>query len=364
MALIPCPKCGNQISSLAVNCPYCRKSSQQTVSSDNVTTCPECGNLYDKQAKSCPNCGEPNNGPITFDTTNLEQPKTIVDYSMIFDIKEDEYYGIKYITTIFCLQDAKIIDGLEKKYNAIKPFIRIGHLKAGNGETRFLLEYNEQDIIDALKENGVSPENYGFGEDLKGIIVTINGTETFKLSIVNDEINNVLPIEKEQFLKCCNANSIQFKIFRKNGESFIIAGDKENTQLMIDCFRGLYNYIEDETLYSESLIRLQQWAENEKAKYEEQKKQEEAKQAAIEAQNKAKGERNTTIGIVAILVGIILFIIGLSDIDGLFIVFLILSLISIIGGGAFLLYGYFKKQGLSDEAALNGVTEVFRNLKI
>lgn len=363
MSLIPCPKCGNQISSLAVNCPYCKKLSQKSVSSNNVIACPECGKQYDKMTESCPNCGEPNKSITSFDTTNLDQLNTVIDYNMIFNTKEDEYYGIKYISTNFHMQDGRKLNGFEGKYDTVKPFICLGHFKVDNGESIFLVEYNEQDIIEALEKNGFSPKNYGFGEELKGITVTIDGTETFKLSIVNDEIDNVLKIEKEQFLKCCNANSLQFKIFRKNGESFVITGNEENTKLMIDCFRGLYNYIEDKTLYPDSLIRLQQWAENEKAIYEEQKKQEEAKQAAIEAQNKAKESRNTTIGIVAIFVGIILFIIGLSDLDGLFVIFIFLSLSSIFLGGAFLLYNYFKKQGFSDKEALNGVAEIFRNLQ-
>lgn len=59
MALIPCPKCGKQISSLAKKCPQCGESLQQGTPSNNVV-CPECCNEYDKTLNACPSCGEPN----------------------------------------------------------------------------------------------------------------------------------------------------------------------------------------------------------------------------------------------------------------------------------------------------------------
>ena len=59
MALIPCPKCGKQISSLAKKCPHCGELFTQDAPNNDVV-CPECGNEYDKALNSCPNCGEPN----------------------------------------------------------------------------------------------------------------------------------------------------------------------------------------------------------------------------------------------------------------------------------------------------------------
>lgn len=360
MALIPCPKCGKQISSLAVKCPHCGELLTQDAPNNNVV-CPECGNEYDKSLNSCPNCGEPNKQVASSSTTKPIRSITEMNYERIFYINEDEFDEVKFVSTDFGLQDAKKLEGLEDYYNHIKPFVRPIHFTA-KGNARFFLDYDEKDIIEALQEDERSPEDYGFGDSCKGVIVTIDKTETLKLPVSEDSDHAFL-IEKEQYLRLCNAHSLQFKVFRENGKSFIIEGDEENTKLLIDCFRGLYNYVEDKTLFADSLVRLQQWADKEDAESKELEKQEEAKQAVAVQKDQSKGKRNSTIGIVSIVVGVILFIIGVSDFDDMYIL-VFLSIIAILVGVAFLIFGIMKKKGYSDVDAMNRVTEIFQNIHI
>lgn len=358
MALISCPKCGEQISSLAKKCPHCGELFSQDATNNNVV-CPECGTRYEKTAKACPNCGEPNKKVQEPIAQNLEKRKTVVDYNRIFYINEDEFDEVRFVSTDFGLQDAKKLEGLEDYYNYIKPYVRPIHFMV-KGSARFFLDYDEKDIIEALQEDERSPEDYGFGDSCKGIIVTVDKSETIKLPVSEDSDHSFL-IEKEQYLRLCNANSLQFKIFREGGKSFIIEGDEENTKLLIDCFRGLYNYVEDKTMFADSLVRLQQWADKEDAESKEMERQEEAKQASAVQKNQSKGKRKSTIGIVSIVVGVILFIIGVSDFDDMYIL-VILSIIAILVGVAFLIFGIMKKKGYSDMEAMNRVTEILQKL--
>lgn len=357
MSLILCPDCGKEFSSLAKACPQCGCPTELCV--PPKVKCPKCGEEYDSSAKACPNCGEPNKQATSSSQTNQEQRKTVVNYERIFYVKEDEFDETKFVCTDFGLQDAKKLESLADYYNFIKPCVRPIHFTVKEN-ARFLLDYDETDIIEGLQENEENPEDYGFGGSCKGAIVTIDKTETIKLPVCEDS-DHSFAIEKEQYLRLCNAHSLQFKIFRENGKTVIIEGDEENTKLFIDCFRGLYNYVEDKTMFADSLIRMQQWADKEDAESKEMEKQEEAKHAAAVQKDQSKGKRNSTIGIVSIVVGVILFIIGVSDFDDMYI-FVILSIIPILVGVAFLIFGIMKKRGYSDEDAMNRALEIFQRL--
>lgn len=151
----------------------------------------------------------------------------------------------------------------------------------------------------------MSNDEYGFGVPFKGAIITIDGTETIKLADVVRDSRFIM--NREQVIKCCNAHSIKFKLFRENGISFTIEGTEENTLLMIDSFRAMYHYIEDKTMYKDSLTRLQRWFEKmEEEEKEEERRKEEEKQREEEKRQEKSDKK------VKIAVGIILAIILLS----------------------------------------------------
>lgn len=57
MAIIKCPECGREVSSLAATCPHCG-----IVIKDNVVVCPNCGATYIKGTHTaCDKCGAPLN---------------------------------------------------------------------------------------------------------------------------------------------------------------------------------------------------------------------------------------------------------------------------------------------------------------
>ncbi len=59
MALVACPECQHEVSSLAFACPQCAypHPGKQGVSEEKLQTCTECGGVVSKKAHSCPHCG-------------------------------------------------------------------------------------------------------------------------------------------------------------------------------------------------------------------------------------------------------------------------------------------------------------------
>ena len=51
MAIIRCPECNHEISTLAVTCPFCGVNI-----AGNILTCPDCGKILLHGTKTCPNC--------------------------------------------------------------------------------------------------------------------------------------------------------------------------------------------------------------------------------------------------------------------------------------------------------------------
>lgn len=77
MALIKCPECGNEISSLARSCPNCGCpiNADETNGSQSGKCCPECGQSVNALDKSCPNCGCPINENESSDVLEKEVGK-------------------------------------------------------------------------------------------------------------------------------------------------------------------------------------------------------------------------------------------------------------------------------------------------
>lgn len=315
MALIKCPNCGKEISSMAKACPQCGCPVEYYV--QEKTKCPECGMENDPSAKICAKCACPMDVALNKveelprDNENhlsSTPPENInpndVDYDKIFRFGGDEFDECKMVGTQFELENATQIN-FPQPLRPGNPYLICVECLV-NTENQYLLCYNwdvELAQLELLGVAGVPNDEYGFGVPFKGAIITIDGTETIKLADVVGE-NNFL-MNREQVFKCCNAHSIKFKLFRKNGITFTIEGTEESTQLMIDAFRGMYHYIEDKTMYIDSLYRLQRWYEKFEAESKEKERQQERKKNAEESSKKTK----KTIGIILIIIGSIMFLI-------------------------------------------------------
>ena len=65
MALIPCPECSREVSSVALACPQCafpypgRKDKGNGHYEGALRTCPDCNRIVSRQVQMCPHCGAP-----------------------------------------------------------------------------------------------------------------------------------------------------------------------------------------------------------------------------------------------------------------------------------------------------------------
>ncbi len=74
MAIIRCPECNHEVSTLAQTCPFCGVNI-----AGNLVTCPDCGKTLLRQTKTCPNCScDITNTPIIpspiINNTNTGKP--------------------------------------------------------------------------------------------------------------------------------------------------------------------------------------------------------------------------------------------------------------------------------------------------
>ena len=65
MALIPCPECQKEVSSVALACPQCafpypgRQDQGNGRLPGSLKTCPDCQRIISRQVQACPHCGAP-----------------------------------------------------------------------------------------------------------------------------------------------------------------------------------------------------------------------------------------------------------------------------------------------------------------
>lgn len=366
MALIPCPKCGGQVSSYASKCPHCGEVLQQA-SQNNDITCPECGTPYEPSLAACPNCGEPNKRTAgnKEEAPTPHSPQTL-DLSKILYTVEDEFEEKTMVLSGLFIdtESGDIRYEIADRLNASRPSIRIGHTK-DNDKSSFIVFYYQDDLKEALEDTG---ESDVFETKTKGIIITVDGKDKIRLPFdENMNLDDVFSITDEDFLKCCNAKQLDFKICLVNGESYSVNVPEQ--KLLINYFGILYDYITGSRLFPDSLMVVSPWV---KKHYEQVEAEEKAQQAKEEAQQIAaekeaqietnKGSQKQTIGIVLVVVGVILFIIGVSNVNSRFI-FIPIAIVPIVIGVAFIIYGNMKKKGYSDEESINKVTEIFSRMR-
>lgn len=259
MALIPCPHCGKEISSYAKRCPGCGKDltlATETMVDDAV--CKECGTHYDRKVHVCPACGEPNpNISSEANTTGQQYQDTEVDYNKVLSIMEDEFEGTKKVFTRFRMGGNSELDHICSALNAERPDIMAGYAALESGKY-FLFHYNEQDLINKTSNNKTAAEESGIGAPSRGMFIIVDEKENMKLEAEQGE--PIFIIDDEQFLKCCNANKLGFKIFKQTGKSIAINGNMEDQELLIDSLRSLYNYVVDQEVFPDAGKKILQWA--------------------------------------------------------------------------------------------------------
>lgn len=259
MALIPCPHCGKEISSYAKRCPGCGKdltTGTETMVDDAV--CKECGTHYDRKVHVCPACGEPNpNISSEANTTGQQYQDTEVDYNKVLSIMEDEFEGTKKVFTRFRMGGNSELDHICSALNAERPDIMAGYAALESGKY-FLFHYNEQDLINKTSNNKTAAEESGIGAPSRGMFIIVDEKENIKLEAEQGE--PIFIIDDEQFLKCCNANKLGFKIFKQTGKSIAINGNMEDQELLIDSLRSLYNYVVDQEVFPDAGKKILQWA--------------------------------------------------------------------------------------------------------
>ncbi len=261
MALIPCPHCGKEISSYAKRCPGCGKdltTGTETMVDDAV--CKECGTHYDRKVHVCPACGEPNpNISSEANTTGQQYQDTEVDYNKVLSIMEDEFEGTKKVFTRFRMGGNSELDHICSALNAERPDIMAGYAALESGKY-FLFHYNEQDLINKTSNNKTAAEESGIGAPSRGMFIIVDEKENIKLEAEQGE--PIFIIDDEQFLKCCNANKLGFKIFKQTGKSIAINGNMEDQELLIDSLRSLYNYVVDKEVFPDAGKKILQWVTN------------------------------------------------------------------------------------------------------
>lgn len=261
MALIPCPHCGKEISSYAKRCPGCGKDLTQTSEAmvDNVV-CKECGTHYDRIIPVCPTCGEPNPNCFSADSTTSQQCQdTAMDYNNVLSIIEDEFEGTKKIFTRFRMSGNSELDYLCEAINAEKPDIMAGYVVFESGRS-FLFHYNEQDLINKTGNNKIAVGEIGIAAPCRGMIIIVDEKENIKLEAEQGE--PIFVIDEDQFLKCCNASKLEFRVFKQTGKPIVINGNIEDQELLIDSLRSLYNYVVDKEVFPDAGKKILQWVTN------------------------------------------------------------------------------------------------------
>lgn len=259
MALIPCPHCGKEISSYAKRCPGCGKDLTPTTETIiNDVVCKECGTHYDRKVSVCPACGEPNpNISSVANGSGQQYQDTEVDYNKVLSITEDEFEGTKTVFTRFRMGGKSEFDDICEALNAEKPDIMAGYAVFKSGKY-FIFHYNEQDLINKTSNNKTAVEELGIGAPCRGIFIIVDEKENIKLEA--EQGRPIFTIDDDQFLKCCNANKLGFKIFKQSGKSIVINGSVEDQELLIDSLRSLYNYVVDKEVFPDAGKNFLQWA--------------------------------------------------------------------------------------------------------
>ena len=342
--------------------------------------CNDCGKIYDASLEACPQCGCP--------TSQQAQMPSIVesnsiDVTKLLFIKEDKFEETKDIR-ILCREILSTsIDNLCKTLDIDSPNIFLAyHIEKGIGQLQVC--YFEYDLLKKIESSHDKDLADKYGWACRRMIINIDDKENIRLDLESNESiwDANFPITQEQFLKCCNAKKLEFKITKENGESIIVKGyydfDPE-TGAEIDVngdvvpendlilnFQALYNYIIDKNMFTDALRKRQMYDDLIKRKNIEV---EEKVQKENEIEIEEKTERKEKLGIGFLITGLLLIVVGiimLCTIDSFyqptaFVISVLLVAISVF----LIIFGVYelKTKGYNDEEELYALQKIIKFCK-
>ncbi len=168
----------------------------------------------------------------------------------------------------------------------------------------------------------------------------------------DDEMLVYFELTQEQFLKCCKAHHLEFKIFKEDApEPIIIRGNAEDEELLITSIRAIYN-VTVQAIFPNARLKLQSLIEKKEAKKAQIEK------AKKDAEDKIAQsiDNKKTSGIVLTIIGGILLVlsvpIAINGSIGSFFILLLLGLTLVIIGPILIIYSNIRKDGISKADAL------------
>lgn len=334
--------------------------------------CIDCSKIYDTSLEACPQCGCPTNQQPPIPTIDENAP---IDVSKVFSISEDKFEETKDITIVCKEVLSTSIDDLCQTLDIRGPRIFLEyHVEKGVGQLRVL--YYENELLKTV-ESKQDKELWGkFGSPCKRMIINIDDKENIRLDLEEGGLYLAMfPIDKELFLKCCYAKKLEFKITKENEESIIVKGyydfDPETgaeidvngdvvpeNNLILD-FQALYNYVIDLNMFTEALRKRQMYNELIKRKNVEIKEEAKKEEEEVEANNNSQGVGLLALGILAMVIGLILFISDISDTGSNFIIGIVLFTVGVFP----LVFGIAKMQGKSNEEAWEMVKDAAEGMR-
>lgn len=283
---------------------------------------------------------------------------TTIDVTKIFDIQEDKFEETKDIRIYERQQKSFRIDGMEEWMRIAPPVLDLSyHIEKGVGQ--LLVICSEKDFLECLINRYLGEDIYHkYGHlNLRYMVVNIDGRENIRLELNKDSYprkESYFSITQEQFLKCCNAKKLEFKLVTSDDESIIVNGYygfDPNSGAEIDeygnavpendlilNFQALYNYAIDSTMFTDALQRRQVMDEWKEILSKTKLQEEEGEETNVVEEEPEKSNRDlllTIIGVLLTLVGLILF---LTD-DSVFLC--VIGMMSLVGGT--MLFGVMDK---------------------
>ena len=332
--------------------------------------CSDCGKIYKTSLEACPQCGCPTEKQPKLPIVDESVP---IDVKELFSISEDKFEETKDITIIGREVLSSSIDELRQGLDIDAPRIFLEyHIEKGIGQLRII--YFEKELIEKIESSQDRELWDKFGSPCKRMTINIDDKENIRLDIDDGgRIAAWCVIDKEMFLKCCNAKKLEFKITKENGASIIVNGyygyDPE-TGAEIDVngdvvpendlilnFQALYNYVIDSNMFKDALQRrklLDDWNNKQKEKIEGEVKKEETKE--VEDNNPGSGW--VIFGILIMVIGLILVISDFSDIGSAFVI----GIVMFVCGAFPIVYGAARMNGQSNEEALETLKKAVDNM--
>ena len=236
--------------------------------------CNDCGKIYKSDLEACPQCGCPTDQRPPLPYCDESSP---IDVTKIFSIHEDKFEEKKDIWILSREILRSSIEELCQTMDTAAPIIILEyHIEKSIGSLRVI--YFDENFIKKLKEFQGTELWDKYGSPCKCMIINIDDRENIRLDSDESDLGIAwFSINNEEFLRCCNANKLEFKITKENGESIIVKGYYDHdleTGAEIDAngdvvpenelilnFQALYNYTIDSTMFPDALWRRHMYDE-------------------------------------------------------------------------------------------------------